>query len=137
MKPPEGMASEACCISVFTLSQFKANYLAGMVASSWCMSLKLFLMLFLRRTSWRESSLFQQFTQQSREEGFEQGIEQGGRQRAIEDILEVLEIRFDLDESDPLSTRIATIEDLQRLKQLLRAAVQVSNLDDFERMLDS
>ena len=93
----------------------------------------------------RESSLFQSLTQQSREESFEQGreegreegIEQGGRERAIEDILDVLEIRFDLRQTDPLSARISAIEDLQRLKQFHRAAIQVSNLDEFERMLDS
>ena len=45
----------------------------------------------------RESSLIQYFTQQSREEG----IEQGGRERAIEDLLGVLEIRFDLRETPP------------------------------------
>ena len=93
----------------------------------------------------RESSLFQHLTQQSREEareqgleeGIEQGIEQRGRERAIEDILDVLEIRFDLPASHPLSARISAIEDLQRLKQLHRAAIQVSNLNEFERMLDS
>ena len=89
----------------------------------------------------RESSLFQHLTQQSREEareqGLEEGIEQGGRERAIEDILDVLEIRFDLPASHPLSARISAIEDLQRLKQLHRAAIQVSNLDEFKRMLDS
>ena len=89
----------------------------------------------------RESSLFQSLTQQSREaafeEGIEQGIEQGGRERAIEDILDVLEIRFDLRQTDSLSARIAAIEDLQRLKQLHRAAIQVSNLDEFERLLDT
>ena len=85
----------------------------------------------------RESSLIQYFKQEGREEGIEQGIEQGGRKRAIEDILEVLEIRFDLPASHPLSARISAIEDLQRLKQLHRAAIQVSNLDEFERLLDS
>ncbi len=89
----------------------------------------------------RESSLFQSLTQQSREESFEQGreqgIEQGGRERAIADILEVLEIRFDLRATDPLSDRIAAIEDLQRLKQVLRAAVQVPNLEAFQRVLDA
>ena len=38
----------------------------------------------------RESSLFQHLTQQSREEA----REQGGRERAIEDLLDVLEIRL-------------------------------------------
>ena len=88
----------------------------------------------------RESSLFHSLTQQSREEareeGLEQGIKRGERDRAIADILEVLEIRFDLRATDPLSARIAAIDDLQRLKQVLRSAVQVSSLEAFEHMLD-
>jgi hypothetical protein len=48
----------------------------------------------------------------------------------------VLEIRFDLPASHPLSARIAAIEDLQRLKQVLRSAVQVSSLEAFEHILD-
>jgi predicted transposase YdaD len=85
----------------------------------------------------RESSFAQYIKQQGIEEGIEEGIEQGGRQRAIEDILEVLEIRFDLSEAHPLSTRIAAIEDLQHLKQLHRAAIQVPNLEAFQRVLDA
>ena len=77
----------------------------------------------------RESSFCQSLTQQ--------GIEEGSRERAIEDLLDVLEIRFDLDESDPLSARIAAIEDLQLLKQLHRAAIQVSSLEAFELALDA
>ncbi len=46
----------------------------------------------------------------------------------------MLEIRFDLWESDPLATRIAAIEDLKRLNQLHRAAVQVSSLEAFSNM---
>ena len=92
----------------------------------------------------RESSLFQSLTQQSRaearekglEEGIEQGIEQGERRSTIEAILEVLEIRFDMSEAHPLSARIAAIEDLQHLKQLHRAAIQVPNLEAFQRVLD-
>ena len=87
----------------------------------------------------RESSLFQSLTQQSREkareQGLEEGIEQGVRQRAIEDILEVLEIRFDVSEAHPLSTRITAIDDLQRLKQLHRTAIQVPNIEAFQRVL--
>ena len=77
----------------------------------------------------RESSFAQYIKQQ--------GVEQGVRERAIEDLLDVLEIRFDLDESDPLSARIAAIEDLYRLKQLHRAAIQVSSLEAFEQVLDA
>ena len=60
----------------------------------------------------RESSLIQYFKQEGREEGIEEGIEQGQRKSTLEDILEVLKIRFDLDEAHPLSDRIAAIEDL-------------------------
>ena len=66
-----------------------------------------------------------------------QGIERGERDRAIADIIEVLEIRFDLHESEHLSARLATITDLQRLKQLLRAAIQVPSLEAFEQALDA
>ena len=92
----------------------------------------------------RESSFAQYIKQQGIEEGIErgiergieQGIEQGKRKSTIEDILDVLKIRFDLSEAHPLSTRIAAIDDLQRLKQLLRAAVQVSSLEAFEQVVE-
>ena len=80
----------------------------------------------------RESS----FAQYIKQQGIEQGIEQGKRKSTLEDILEVLEIRFDMPETHPISARIATIEDLQHLKQLLRAAVQVSSLKAFRDMLE-
>ena len=144
MKPPEGMASEAwlhqCIHTARTrpiARSYRADYLAGMVALSELVYesetisdiiLKEGIMDLIR-----ESSLFQHLTQQSREEA----REQGGRERAIEDLLDVLEIRFDLRETDPLSARIAAIDDLQRLKQLHRAAVQVSSLDEFRRRLYS
>ena len=85
----------------------------------------------------RESSFAQYIKQLGIEEGREEGIVQGGRQRAIEDILEILEIRFDMPETHPLSTRLAAIDDLQHLKQLLRAAIQVPNLEAFRRVLNA
>ena len=93
----------------------------------------------------RESSFAQYLTQQAREEGLEQGreegieqgIERGGRERAIEDLLDVLEIRFALGAADPLAARIRDIRDLQRLKQLHRAAIQVENLEAFRTLLEA
>ena len=73
----------------------------------------------------RESS----FVQYIKQQGIEQGLQ--------ESIQEVLEIRFDLHEADPLSARIAGITDLKRLKQLHRAAIQVSSLEAFQRVLDA
>ena len=85
----------------------------------------------------RESSFAQYLKQEGIEEGFEQGVEQGERRSTIEAILEVLEIRFGLSKAHPLSTRIAAIDDLQHLKQLHRAAIQVPNIEAFQRVLDA
>ena len=156
MKPPEGMASDAWlhqCIHTartYTIARsYRADYLAGMVALSELVydSETISGIIFQEGIMdiLRESSLFQSLTQQSREEareegfeqGIEQGIEQGERRSTIEAILDVLEIRFDLSEAHPLSTRIAALEDLQHLKQLLRAAIQVPNLEAFQRVLDA
>ncbi len=152
MKPPEGMASDAWlhqCIHTARTHPIarspKADYLAGMVALSELVyeSETISAVIFQEGIMdiIRESSLFQSLTQQSREEareeGIEQGIEQGERRSTIAAILEVLEIRFDLSEAHPLSARIAAIDDLQHLKQLHRAAIQVPNLEAFQRILDA
>ena len=88
----------------------------------------------------RESSfaqyLIEQEIEENKEQWLKQGIEQGERKSTLAGILDVLEIRFGLDKAHPISDRIATIDDLQRLKQLLRAAIQATNLEAFERILD-
>ena len=77
----------------------------------------------------RESSFAQYLTQQAREEG----IEQGGR----EFLLDVLALRFQPEDVQRLASRIEAIEDVQRLKQLHRAAIQVPSLEAFRHLLDA
>ena len=81
----------------------------------------------------RESSFAQYLAESAREEG----IEQGGRERAIEYLLDVLAIRFALAASEPLAARIVTIDDVQRLKQLHRTAIQVPSLEAFRHLLEA
>ena len=81
----------------------------------------------------RESSFAQYLAENAREEG----IKQGGRERAIEDLLDVLAIRFGLVASDPLADRIGAIDDVQRLKKLFRAAIQVPSLKAFGHLLNA
>ena len=69
--------------------------------------------------------------------GIERGIERGVRERAVEDILDVLEIRFDPAVAGQFAAHIAVINDLQRLKRLHRATVQVDDLAAFQHMLDA
>ena len=63
----------------------------------------------------------------------EEGFEEGSRKYAIKFLREVLDLRFDPDE---VRARIAGIKDVQQLKQLHRAAIQVPDLEEFRRLLD-
>ena len=81
----------------------------------------------------RESSFAQYLTQQAREEGKEEGIEQGLR----ESIRDVLEIRFGLGVADTSAPLVAAISDVQHLKKLLRAAIQVASLEEFRALVEA
>ncbi len=67
----------------------------------------------------------------------QQGIEQGARESTIEGILEALEIQFHEIGVQTLKPMLETIEELQRLKDLRRAVLQVNSLDEFKRLLAS
>ena len=73
-----------------------------------------------------------------RESSFAQYMKQVGIQESIQEIIqEELELRFGPAASGQFAGRIATINDTQRLKQLLRSAVQVDSLNEFQRVLDA
>ena len=118
----------------------KVNYLADLAILGGLVYEYETIMTIIAEATMYESSVVQYFTEkaikQGREEGIEQGIEQGSRERAIEDLLDVLEIRFGLAASDPLAARLGAIDDVQRLKQLFRAAIQVPSLEAFRHLLD-
>jgi hypothetical protein len=64
----------------------------------------------------------------------EEGIEQGAVQTMREAILELLEARFGT-VSDRVTTALARMEDLARLKALLRKTVTATSLTEFEMLL--
>ena len=140
MQPPAGMDAEAWLRQCVHQAQqvpmdetLKANYLANLAFLSGLVYKSETIMTILAEETMYESSIAQYFT----EKGIKQGIEQGGRDRAIEDLLDVLEIRFGLAASDPLAARLEAIDDVQRLKQLFRAAIQVPSLEAFRHLLDT
>ena len=114
----------------------KANYLADLAILSGLVYKSETIMTIISEATMYESSVVRYFTEKGIKQGIEQGIERGGRERAIEDLLDVLEIRFGLAASDPLAARIGAIDDAQRLKQLHRAAIQVPSLEAFRDLLD-
>ena len=144
MQRPTGVDAEAWLRQCVNRAQevpmdetLKANYLANLaILSGLVYNLETIRTIISEETMY-ESSVVQYFTEKALEQGIEQGIEQGGRERAIEDLLDVLAIRFALAASDPLADRIGAIDDLQRLKQLFRAAIQVPSLEAFRHLLDA
>ena len=76
--------------------------------------------------------------EQGRELGREQGREQG-RQTQRASILDVLALRFDPPVSlhRRLETRLQAVTDLERLRELLKAAVQASDVAVFESALSA
>ena len=74
----------------------------------------------------QESSVYQDITQRARAEG----IELGTKATVIDDVLQILEIRFQATERS-IRSALEAIDDLQRLKALLREAVETETLAAF------
>ena len=80
-----------------------------------------------------QPSIIEYWTEKAVAEAHQQGL----RERALEDILEALELRLQTDASQTFKPALEAIDDLQRLKQLLRAAVLAENVEDFRRALEA
>ena len=132
MQQPAGVAAEAWLRQCVNRAQqvpmdeiLKANYLADLAILSGLVYRLETIMAIIAEETMYESSVVQYFT--------EKGIEQGGR----EFLLEVLALRFDADSAQQLAGQIGAISDVQRLKQLHRAAIQVPSLEAFRHLLDA
>ena len=103
----------------------KANYLADLAILSGLVYKSETIMTIMSEATMYESSIVRYFT--------EKALEQGVR----ESIQEVLELRFQPEAARRLVARLGSIDDVQRLKQLHRAAIQVPSLEAFRLLLDA
>ena len=62
---------------------------------------------------------------------FQEGIEKGAKENAIDSILLVLDTRFEIDDGQTLQSTLESIDNIQRLKHLLRLATDTATLDAF------
>ena len=136
MQRPAGVAAETWLRQCVNRAQrmpidetVKANYLADLAILSGLMYNLETIMAVISEETMYESSVVQHFTEKALEQGIEQGIQ--------ESIQEVLALRFQPEDIHPLDSRIRAIEDVQRLKQLHRAAIQVPTLEAFRHLLDA
>ena len=66
---------------------------------------------------------------------FEEGIEQGRRESTIRHILVVIETKFSSDIVKVLTPAIQNISDVERLEELLPAAVEAENPEAFAQIV--
>ena len=83
----------------------------------------------------QESPFFQLYVQEAEERGLERGLERGQRESAIEFILTLLSDRFQPDAVQALKPTLEAIDDLERLKQLLRTVPKTPSLEAFTETL--
>ncbi len=79
----------------------------------------------------QESSVIQHFLQK----GIEQGIERGTRESIVEGIIENLEVRFNASNLQAVASTLEHVDDVQRLRQLRREALQTASLEAFWQTL--
>ena len=132
MQPPAGRTAEQwlqqCVQRAETLpmaAATKANFLTDLAIMSGLVYDYQTIQRIIPEDIMYESSVIQHFA--------EQGREQGGR----EFLLDVLALRFQPEDVQRLTSRIEAIGDVQRLKQLHRAAIQVPSLEAFRHLLDA
>ena len=73
---------------------------------------------------------------QAHERGRQKGIQQGAQETTRENILEALALRLITEDAQNLKPALEKIDDLQRLKQLFRIAIQVETLQEFAQALN-
>lgn len=71
----------------------------------------------------QESSVIQHF------------LQQGARESIVEGILENLEVRFNARNLQAAASTLEYVDDVQRLRQLRREALQTPNLEAFKQSL--
>ena len=103
----------------------KANYLADLAILSGLVYKSETIMTIMSEATMYESSIVRYFTEKALEQGIRESIQ------------EVLELRFQPEAARRLAARLGSIDDVQRLKQLHRAAIQVPSLEAFRLLLDA
>ena len=87
----------------------------------------------------QQPSIVEYLAQEAHEQGVQQGIQQGVQQGAREStrrhILEALALRLRSEVAQTFKPTLEAIDDLQRLEQLFRAAMQAETPEEFTQAL--
>ena len=83
----------------------------------------------------QQSSIAEYLAPEAHEQGIQQGIQQGVQETTRKHILEVLTLRLQPETAQTFKPTLEAIDDLQRLEQLFRAAMQAETSEDFKQAL--
>ena len=84
----------------------------------------------------QQPSIVEYVAPQAHEQGIQQGIQQGAQEIIRENIIETLVFRLQPEVAETFKSALEAINDLQRLKQLFRAAMRVETPEDFTQALN-
>ncbi len=84
----------------------------------------------------QQPSIAEYLAPEAHEQGVQQGIQQGSQEIIRENILETLAFQLESEVAETFKSALESIDDLQRLKQLFRAAMRVETSEDFTRALN-
>ena len=84
----------------------------------------------------QQSSIAEYLAPEAHEQGIQQGIQQGAQEIIRENIIETLVFRLQPEVAETFKSALEAINDLQRLKQLFRAAMRVETPEDFTQALN-
>ena len=140
MKPPAGMSGiewTKHCAEVTQSLPVDAAVRNNLVVELWVMSglahERQDLLTFIPEVIVRESSVYQMII----ERGIEQGRQLGAKENAIANILDLLDVRFDVSTAPDLTSLLEAIDDLQQLRRLFHEALAVEHLENFIRALQT
>jgi hypothetical protein len=91
----------------------------------------------IQEETMQQPNIIEYWTEKAAAEAHQQGLQQGLKERALEDILEVLELRLQPDAARTFKPVLEAIDDSQRLRQLFRAALLAESTEDFQRALEA
>ena len=91
----------------------------------------------IQEETMQQPNIIEYWTEKATAAAHQQGLQQGLKERALEDILEALELRLQPEAARTFKPALEAIDDSQRLKQLHRAAILAESTEDFQRALES
>ena len=87
----------------------------------------------IQEETMHQPNIIEYWTEKATTAAYQQGL----KKRALEDILEALELRLQPSVAQTFKPILAVIDDPQRLRQLHRAAILAESAADFQRALES